>query len=121
MKFFPLIFFLAALLAGCAQVIQGTAVLPPIPLLVKSPLSQAQPLLVLPPPSTAAPLWFHFIFPVDDLTNRYVESSTDLLNWVRRDDITLVTNITDAETNIFWNLPRDMSKPREFYKAGGTN
>jgi hypothetical protein len=57
----------------------------------------------------------HFIFP-RPLTNCYLLSSTDLVNWENRNDFSLETN-TDG--SIGWHLIPDQSKPHEFYRSGG--
>ncbi|HWD94104.1 MAG TPA: hypothetical protein VG938_17365 [Verrucomicrobiae bacterium] len=52
----------------------------------------------------------HFTY-IEPLTNGWLESSTDLTHWEKRNDFTV--------TNGQWLVKMDPSKPSEFYRAGG--
>jgi hypothetical protein len=88
----------------------ASSVFPSSPVLIEPLSSQAG---ILPPPPPGFVL--HFIYPFQ-LTNCYLQSSTDLVNWENRYDFSLETN---ADGSVGWHLVPDPLKPREFYRSGG--
>lgn len=121
---FNIVLVLALVLGGCAGG-QGTDVGSQKPEVrsqtsdFRSPASVIGPLAsdlslpsaVISPPPLTNEIVLHFIYPCA-LTNGFIESSTDLVHWETRTDYT----VDNANT---WTLHPDLSKPMEFYRAGG--
>jgi hypothetical protein len=87
------------LCAGCAANITT-----PLP---TKPLVRQSQSVVLP----TNELDFKFTYS-QSLTNGFVESSTDLVDWIRRDDYTI-------DPDGAWHLHDDPSQGTQFYRGGG--
>lgn len=105
-------------LSGCGAVPTvkaARAALPPMPKVVQSPISFAEPETVLPPPPVTNTVLLHFTYSQCPLTNGYVQSSTDLIQWQTRQDFAVTTN---GDGSVDWTLPND-GQPQEYFRAGG--